>query len=79
MKKSVNEEISDLLTIRANNRRLGALATEIGIPRGTLRNYQEQRSGCTIKSAEKILDALGYELIIKKKDGEKNESLQRHR
>lgn len=67
MKKSVNEEISDLLTIRANNRRLGALATEIGIPRGTLRNYQEQRSGCTIKSAEKILDALGYELIIKKK------------
>ena len=68
MKKSVNEEISDLLTARANNRRLGALATEIGIPRGTLRNYQEQRSGCTIKSAEKILDALGYELIIKKKE-----------
>lgn len=68
MKKSVNEEISDLLTIRANNRRLGALATEIGIPRGTLRNYQEQRSGCTIKSAEKILDALGYELIIKKRE-----------
>lgn len=68
MKKSVNEEISDLLTVRANNRRLGALATEIGIPRGTLRNYQEQRSGCTIKSAEKILDALGYELIIKKKE-----------
>lgn len=68
MKKSVNEEISDLLTIRANNRRLGALATEIGIPRGTLRNYQEQRSGCTIKSAEKILDALGYELIIRKKE-----------
>lgn len=67
MKKSVNEEISDLLTVRANNRRLGALATEIGIPRGTLRNYQEQRSGCTIKSAEKILDALGYELIIKKR------------
>lgn len=71
MKKSVNEEISDLLTVRANNRRLGALATEIGIPRGTLRNYQEQRSGCTIKSAEKILEALGYELIIKKKDGDK--------
>lgn len=71
MKKSVNEEISDLLTIRANNRRLGALATEIGIPRGTLRNYQEQRSGCTIKSAEKILDALGYELIIRKKEKNK--------
>ena len=71
MKKSVNEEISDLLTVRANNRRLGALATETGIPRGTLRNYQEQRSGCTIKSAEKILEALGYELIIKKKDGDK--------
>lgn len=71
MKKSVNEEISDLLTVRANNRRLGALATEIGIPRGTLRNYQEQRSGCTIKSAEKILDALGYELIIKKKEKNK--------
>lgn len=71
MKKSVNEEISDLLTVRANNRRLGALATEIGIPRGTLRNYQEQRSGCTIKSAEKILDALGYELIIRKKEKNK--------
>lgn len=57
--------------IRASNKTRYRLWQETGIDQGLLVRFMNRKSGLSIESIEKLIEALGLEIIIKPKKAEK--------
>lgn len=70
--KTLNEEIVEVLILERHRQRLSQvkLANAVYIHPGTLGSYEQGARLMSLENAEKLLNYVGYNLVIQKKENE---------
>lgn len=67
----IQEFIADELEIYSDSRLIRKLAGRAGVSTGMMYSWRDRRKCPTLASAERVLDAMGYEIILRKRDEER--------